>query len=188
MSLLVKRPKRRRVGQSQGIVNQACYPNPVWTYDFMSDQTEDRRTLKYLTVADEFTRAGRRVYCARSITSGSVIEQLELLTSVYGVPDYIRSDNGPEFIAHALKKWLAKRGIKTQYIDPGCPWQNAYGEGFNAIFRDGCLDRWLFDSPKEAQQIADQWLNEYNEERPHGGLEMLTPSEFEKRFHHQQAC
>ena len=188
LSLSVKRPRRRRVGESQGIVNQAMYPNHVWTYDFMSDQTEDGRTLKYLTIVDEFTRSGRRIYCARSITSGSVIEQLELLTNFYGVPDYIRSDNGPELIAHALKKWLANKGIKTQYIDPGCPWQNAYGEGFNAIFRDGCLDRWLFTSPKQAQQIADQWLDEYNDERPHGGLGMLTPNEFEKRFHHQQAC
>ena len=102
--------------------------------------------------------------------------------------NFFRGYYGPELIAHALKKWLSDKGIKTQYIDPGCPWQNAYGEGFNAIFRDGCLDRWLFDSPKQAQQIADQWLEEYNDERPHGGLGMLTPSEFEKRFHHQQAC
>ena len=94
LSLSVKRPKRRRVGISQGIVNQAMYPDHVWTYDFMSDQTEDGRTLKYLTIADEFTRAGRRIYCARSITSGTVIAQLELLTAMYGVPDYIRSDNG----------------------------------------------------------------------------------------------
>lgn len=105
LSLSVKRPKRRRVGQSQGIVNQACYPNHVWTYDFMLDQTEDGRTLKYLTIADEFTRAGRRIYCARSITSVSVIEQLRLLANFYGVPDYIRSDNEPENIRAKLIHW-----------------------------------------------------------------------------------
>ena len=160
----------------------------MWTYDFVSDQTEDGRALKFLTIADENTRAGRRIYCARSITSGSVIEQLMLLISIYGVPQYIRSNHGPGFVAQELRQWLNKKGIKTQFIDPGCPGQNAYGKGFSAIFRDGCLNRWLFASPKEAQHMADQWLDEHNGERPDGGVQMLTPSEFEQRFHHQQAC
>ena len=187
LSLTVKRPKRRRTGISHGLVRQALYPHHVWSYDFMSDQTDDSRSLKWLTLTDEYTRRGLRVYCARSITSLDVIEQLKVLIMLNGCPHYIRSDNGPEFIAHALQQWLKKKHIHTQYIDPGSPWQNAYGEGFNAVFRDGCLDRWLFASPHEAQHIADRWLHEYNEERPHGGLGMLTPAEFERRCRYQEA-
>lgn len=187
LRLAPKRRVRRRRGESSGVVNQAQYPNHVWTYDFMSDQTSDGRTLRWLTIVDEYTRGGRRVYCGRSITSKVVIHQLEALIALHGAPAYIRSDNGPEFVAQALQKWLEERNIATVYIEPGSPWQNPYGEGFNAIFRDGCLDRWLFTTPAEAQQIGDTWLDEYNNERPHGGLGQLTPAEFERQRHHQLA-
>lgn len=174
---------KRRVGISQGMVNKAIYPNHVWTYDFMNDQTEEGRTLKWLTVVDEFTRSSQATICARSITSGSVIEILETLIQIYGKPEFIRSDNGPEFVAKAVQKWLKQNNIKTHYIKPGSPWENAYGEGFNAIFRHGCLDRYIFTSPSEAQMIADIWRDEYNNERPHGGLNMLTPAEFTRQHH-----
>lgn len=150
-------------------------------YDFVSDQTMDGRTLKFLTIVDEFTRRGLRIHCGRSVTSGDVIRVLEDLVLLYGKPAYIRSDNGPEFIAKALKKWLTKRKTGTIYIDPGCPWQNPYNESFNSVLRDGCLNRWLFESVREAQQITDAWLFEYNHERPHGSLGGMTPAAFEQK-------
>ena len=174
---------KRRVGISQGMVNKALYPNHVWTYDFMTDQTEDGRTLRFLTVVDEFTRSSQAAICARSINSSGVIGILEMLIQLHGKPAYIRSDNGPEFVAKAVQKWLSENNIKTHYIKPGSPWENAYGEGFNAVFRYGCLDRFLFSTPTEAQMIADIWREEYNNERPHGGLNMLTPAEFAKQHH-----
>ncbi len=101
------------------------------------------------------------------MTSGDVIRVLKTLMSMYGRPFCIRSDNGPELVAKRLRKWSAEQDVKTRYIDPGSPWQNPFIESFNAVFRDDCLDRWLFASIQEAQAVADQWLNEYNEERPH---------------------
>lgn len=174
---------KRRVGISEGMVNKAMYPNHVWTYDFMSDQTDDGRTLRWLTVVDEYARSSQATICARSINSSGVIGILETLIQIHGKPEYIRSDNEPEFVAKAAQKWLKQNKIKTHYIKPGSPWENAYGEGFNAIFRHGCLDRYLFTSPTEAQMIADIWRDEYNNERPHGGLNMLTPAQFIKQHH-----
>jgi transposase InsO family protein len=185
LQLPMRKVVKRRVGVSQGMVDKALYPNHVWTYDFMHDQTEDGRTLKWLTVVDEFSRSNQSTTCDRSITSGSVINILEMLVQIHGKPDYMRSDNGPEFVAKAVQDWLKQKNIKTHYIKPGSPWENAYGEGFNAIFRNGCLDRFSFTSPKEAQMIADIWRDEYNNERPHGGLNMLTPAQFIKR--HQES-
>ena len=105
------------------------------------------------------------------------------MIEIHGRPEYIRSDNGPEFIAKSIQNYLKANNIKTHYIKPASPWENAYGEGFNAIFRTTCLNRHLFSSPKEAQMIADIWRDEYNNERPHGGLKMLTPNEFIKEQH-----
>jgi len=183
LQLAVKKPRKRRRGVSDGLPKQAEYPNHVWTYDFMFDQTEDARSLKWLTVVDEYTREAKALFCSRSFNSKQVIAALKTLIQIHGNPAYIRSDNGSEFIAERLKKWLAKNNIKTYYINPASPWENAYGEGFNAIFRTTCLDRHLFSSPKEAQLIADVWRDEYNNERPHGGLKMLTPNEFIKKHH-----
>ena len=176
-----KQRRRRALGKSTGVITKAEYPNHVWCYDFVSDQSTDGKTLKFLTITDEFTRRSLRICCGRSITSGDVIRILDELFALYGAPDSIRSDNGPEFIAVALQKWLSKQQINTIYIDPGCPWQNPYGESFNGVFRDGCLDRWLFTSVREAQELTDAWLYEYNHERPHGSLGGLTPAQFEQQ-------
>lgn len=179
---VVRKQRRRRVlGKSTGVITKAEYPNHVWCYDFVSDQSIDGKTLKFLTVTDEFTRRGQRIECGRSITSGDVIRILDDLFALHGAPDYIRSDNGPEFIARALQKWLADRKTGTIYIEPGCPWQNPYNESFNAVFRDGCLNRWLFENVREAQEIADAWLYEYNHERPQGSLDGITPAQFEQQ-------
>ena len=166
---------------------QAAYPNHVWTYDFVMDQSMDGRRLKFLTVADEFSREGMRISCARSLTAQDVQAILSELFARYGRPDYLRSDNGPEFIAKVLRQWLSKQHVKTHYIEPGSPWQNGYGESFNAILRDDCLNRWVFYSVKEAQVVADQWLEKYNDYRPHGSLKGLTPNLFLEKWRQEQA-
>ena len=183
LQLSKSKPKRRRRGVSQGMINKASHINQVWTYDFMFDQTEDTRSLKWLTVVDEYSRESIATFCARSFNSNKVISIMKTLIEIHGRPEYIRSDNGPEFIARAIQNYLKANKIKTHYINPASPWENAYGEGFNAIFRTTCLNRYLFSNPKEAQMIADIWRDEYNNERPHGGLKMLTPNEFIKKHH-----
>lgn len=183
LQLSPKKAKKRRLGLATGIVSKALYPNHVWTYDFIFDQTEDARSLKWLTVVDEYSRKSIANFCARSFNSKRVISSLKTLIQIHGNPKYIRSDNGSEFIAKGIQNYLKANQIKTHYIKPASPWENAYGEGFNAIFRTTCLNRHLFSSPSEAQMIADIWRDEYNNERPHGGLKMLSPNEFIRQHH-----
>jgi putative transposase len=154
------------------------HPNHVWSYDFVHDETTDGRRLKCLTVLDEYTREGLTIHCARSITAGDVVQVLQELFAQRGAPVYIKSDNGPEFIAQRVTTWLHVQHVDTHFIDPGSPWQNGHNESFNGIFRDGCLDRWLFTSVHEARRIITNWLKEYNDERPHGALNGLTPQAF----------
>ncbi len=181
-----KGPKRRRRGKSTAEATKALYPNHVWSYDFVSDQTTDGRTLRFLTVIDEFTREGLWIECARHLTSSDVVRILEHLVEVHGVPEIIKSDNGPEFVAKRVQEWVAERGIAARFIDPGSPWQNGHNESFNGVFRDGCLDRWLFESVREAREATEAWLQEYNEERPHGSLGGLTPVSFSERRKNQE--
>ena len=180
-----KQHKKRYPGPSPLL--QAAYPNHVWTYDFVMDQSMDGRRLKFLTVADEFSRQGLTISCARSLTARDVQAILCLLFSIYGRPDYLRSDNGPEFIAKALRQWLSEQRVTTHYIEPGSPWQNGYGESFNSIIRDDCLNRWAFYSAKEAQVVVDHWLEKYNHYRPHGSLKGLTPHLFLETWRQEQA-
>lgn len=172
-----KQSKKRHPGNT-GVLNQAMYPNHVWTYDFVMDQTDDSRRLKNLTVADEFSRTALTIECARSMTAESVKQVLSFLFAIYRRPDSLRSDNGPEFIANELRNWLEEQHVQTHYIDPGSPWQNGYGESCNSIFRDDCLNRWAFGSVREARVIIKQWLEKYNDYRPHGSLNGLTPNMF----------
>jgi putative transposase len=177
-------PYRRKRKKSQGSSENACYVkkaeyiNHVWTYDFIDDRTEDGRKLKFLTVLDEYTRESLAIEVGRSITSKDVISVLEYLFIVRGVPGYIRSDNGPEFIAEAVKEWLSNNHVKTLYIEPGCPWENGYIESFNGRVRDELLDRELFYSVAEAKVLAESWRLEYNDRRPHSGLGYMTPAAF----------
>ena len=177
-------PYRRKFKKAKGSSENSCavrkaeYPNHVWTYDFMSDQTEDGRSLKFLTVLDEFTRESLTIEVGRSIKSKDVIAVLEYLFMVRGIPEFIRSDNGPEFIADAIKRWLQDRGVETLYIEPGSPWENGYIESFNGRLRDEVLDREVFYSVKEAKVIAQSWRLEYNNHRPHSGLGYMTPAAF----------
>lgn len=173
-----KQHKKRLLGQSTTTLQQADYPNHVWSYDFVFDQTTDGRTLKHLTVVDEFTKEGLMIEVARSLTSGDVIRVLDFLFDLYGTPTCIKSDNGPEFVAKRVQQWLKEKHVDVHYIDPGSPWQNGTNESFNAVFRDGCLDRWAFYSLAEARRVVAQWLEEYNTIRPHGAIKMLTPRAF----------
>jgi len=177
-------PYRRKWKKSQGSSKNSCsvkkseFINHVWTYDFISDQTEDGRKLKFLTVLDEYTRESLAIEVDRSIRAKDVISVLEYLFMVRGVPQYIRSDNGPEFIADAIKNWLRASQVGTLYIEPGSPWENGYIESFNGRFRDEVLNREVFYSVKEAKVIAEDWRLEYNNDRPHSGLGYMTPAVF----------
>lgn len=172
--------KRRRVGGSEnGVMRQkAERKNHIWSYDFVMDQTEDGRRLKMLPVVDEYTRETHSIMVERSITALDLVELLEYLFSVHGEPEFIRSDNGPEFIANAVKEWLARSGVKTLYIEPGSPWQNAYSESFNSRFEDELLNREIFTSLEEAKVLVEQYRVSYNHERPHSSLDYMTPAEF----------
>ncbi len=176
-----KQHKGRRLlgGGENGVTKRrAEYPGHVWSYDFAMDSTEDGRRLKVMPVVEEYTRECLSLEGERSIKAEDVISTLHRLFIERGEPDYIRSDNGPEFIAEALKKWLAASGVKTLYIDPGAPWENAYSESFISRLRDELLERELFVNLKEAQVLLEDYREHYNRHRPHGALGYLTPMEF----------
>jgi putative transposase len=175
-----KRPKRRRRGSSTTNPQSAKHPNHVWSYDFVSDQTSDGRTIRFLTVIDEYTRRALWIECARHLTSYDVVRVLEQLVELHGHPTMVKSDNGPEFVARKVQLWMEERGIGARFIDPGSPWQNGHNESFNGVFRDGCLNRWLFESIREARETTESWLQEYNQVRPHGSLGGLAPFMFFK--------
>ena len=176
---VVKRARKRRPrGTSTTVPTRARYPNHVWSYDFVHDETTDGRRLKCLTVLDEYSREGLMIHGARSITAGDVVQVLQRLFAQRGAPAYVKSDNGPEFIAQRVTDWLRAQHVDTAFIAPGSPWQNGHNESFNGVFRDGCLNRWLFTSVQEARHIITNWLEEYNNERPHGALDGLTPKAF----------
>ncbi len=144
----------------------------------MMDQTEDGRRLKMLPVVDEFTRECLDIEVARHLTARDVITVLERLFTEHGAPNFIRSDNGPEFIANTIKDWLQKSGVATLYIEPGAPWQNAYSESFNSRFRDELLDREVFATLTEAKVLVADYRRYYNAERPHSSLGYQTPAAF----------
>lgn len=176
--LQVPRRKRRRRGNPGSVPLKAERPNHVWTYDFMQDATQDGRKLRFLNVEDEFTRQGLAIAVGRHMPAKEVISVLERLFLERGAPEYLRSDNGPEFIAKEVQQWLDKQGVKTHYIDPGSPWQNAFCESFNGKFRDECLNMEVFRTVIEARVIAEQWRCHYNSQRPHSSLGYLTPNEY----------
>jgi len=180
LQVVQKRRKKRVLGQTTQWVHRASHPHHVWSYDFVHDQTIDGRSVRCLTVVDEFTRESLAIVCGRSLTAPDVVRTLEHLVDRHGYPQCIRSDNGPEFISTSLKDWISKHRIGTHYIEPGSPWQNAYGESFNSIFRATCLDRWAFESVMEARAVIAEWRLEYNTIRPHGSLSGRSPAQFIK--------
>jgi transposase InsO family protein len=185
LQVIKKERKRRPLGVSTTTPTRATQPNHVWSYDFVHDETTDGRRLKCLTVLDEYTREGLTIHCARSITAEDVVQVLQRLCAQRGAPGYIKSDNGPEFIAQRVTTWLHTQHVETHFIDPGSPWQNGHNESFNGVFRDGCLNRWLFTSVHEARRIITHGLEEYNNARPHGALDGLTPRAFAEQCSNQ---
>ncbi len=176
-----ERKRRRLTGTSSenGCTRRrAEYPGHVWSYDFAMDATEDGRRLKMMPVVDEYSRECLALEAERSITAEGVVEILEGLFTERGEPAYIRSDNGPEFIAEAIKHWLAASGVRTLYIEPGAPWENAYSETFISRLRDELLDREVFANLEEAKVLTRDYRDHYNHRRPHGALGYLTPAEF----------
>jgi transposase InsO family protein len=152
------------------------YPNHVWSYDFVADRTSDSRALRFLNILDEFSRESLKIHVDRKITAYDVIEQLAELFVQRGAPDYIRSDNGPEFTAKVVREWLDRLGVKTLFIEPGSPWENGYIESFNGKFRDELLNGETFDTVLEARIITEKWRRHYNTERPHSALGYRPPA------------
>lgn len=173
--------KRRAIGIPANAVHvlRATAMNHVWTWDFVHDQTmNDGRTFKILTVVDEYTRVPMLVYVARRINARDVIRLVTGLFKEHGVPRHIRSDNGPEFIATALKKHLEASGVGPLYVEPGSPWQNGLIESFNGRLRDECLDREAFMDLREAIVVIGDYRRFYKDERPHSSLDYRTPGAF----------
>lgn len=180
--LQVKRVMRRRIRRGRLVLVVACSPNHVWAYDFLEDRLVDGTTLKVLTVMDEYTRKGLDLDVTTTTSAERVIERLARLVARYGAPGALRSDNGPEFIALAVQRWLADWGIQTLYIDPGCPWQNGKEERFNGTVRDECLNLHVFTTVREAVVRLEIFRTQYNEERPQSALRYQTPTEFYRNW------
>jgi Transposase and inactivated derivatives len=174
----VRQKKRSRIWLNDGscVRLRAEHVNHVWTYDFVHDRTRDGRGLKFLTVIDEYSRECLSILVRRNITSFEVLQVLADLFLVKGIPAYIRSDNGSEFIASQLRSWLLRLGASTVYIEPGSPWENGYIESFNGKFRDEFLAGELFDTLTEAKVLTDRWRRLYNQIRPHSSLGYLPPA------------
>lgn len=176
-----KQHKRRRLpGSSENscVRYKATHRNHVWSYDFLTERTEDGRQLRLLVVIDEFTRECLAIEVARSFTARDVILTLQYLFAARGAPEHVRSDNGPEFVAREVQQWLSRAAVRTLYIQKASPWENGYVESFNGKLRDELLDRELFLSMTEARYVVDEWRLEYNHHRPHGGLGWQTPASF----------
>jgi putative transposase len=176
-----RRRPRRRAAVSRPRPLPAAAANHVWAYDFVFDTCANGQTLKCLTIVDEWTRECLAIDVAGGIRSGRVIEVLTQLVSVHGTPRYLRSDNGPEFVAAAILRWLHDAAIDTALIDPGKPWQNATDESFNGKLRDECLSLQWFRNRMDARVSIEQWRRHYNLVRPHSSLEYLTPAEYKAK-------
>jgi transposase InsO family protein len=150
--------------------------NHVWSYDFIFERTEDGRPIKMLNVIDEYSRESLAIKVARRLNSFDVLETLGDLFLAKGSPKYIRSDNGPEFVAKRLRRWLKKLDVGTLFIEPGSPWENGYVESFNGKLRDELLNGEIFSTLKEAQVLIEMWRKEYNSIRPHSSLGYRPPN------------
>ena len=173
-----KQPKRGRLWLNDGscIRLRPTHKNHVWSYDFVMDRTHDGKAFRMLCVIDEFTRECLAIYIKRKLNSQDMLHVLGKLFLQFGPPEHIRSDNGPEFVAEAVREWLGRLQVKTLYIEPGSPWENGYCESFNGKLRDECLNREIFYTLKEAQILIEQWRLFYNTERPHSSLGYRPPA------------
>jgi transposase InsO family protein len=173
-----KQHKRGRLWLNEGscIRLRPEHKDHVWSYDFMIDRTADGRAFKILNIIDEYSRECLAMQIARKIKNQDVIDILFNLFIFRGIPEHIRSDNGPEFTAKAVRKWLNRLGVKTLFIERGSPWENGYIESFNGKLRDELLDREIFTTLEEAKVLIEQWRREYNQVRPHSALGYQPPA------------
>ena len=173
-----RQPKRGRLWLNDGscIRLRPEYPNHVWSYDFVEDRTHNGRKFRMLNVIDEFTRECIAIRIDRKLKSTDVIDVLSDLFILRGVPGHVRSDNGPEFVAKAVREWITAVGAKTAFIEPGSPWENGYCESFNSRLRDELLNGELFYSLAEARIIIEAWRQHYNTRRPHSSLGYRPPA------------
>ncbi len=173
-----KQPKRRRIWLNDGscIRLRPGWPKHVWSYDFVQARTHDGRIFRMLTVIDEYSRECLAILVARRLRSDDVLHLLVDLFAARGVPGHIRSDNGPEFTAMAVRSWLGRIGVKTLFIAPGSPWENGYNESFNGKLRDELLNGEIFYDLREAKVLIERWRRHYNTIRPHSALGYRAPA------------
>ena len=176
--LQVPRKKRRKISGSAVQIPRPIRANSVWSYDFVHDMCANGQKLKCLTVVDEYTRECLAIEVSSRIRSSEVIDTLSRLMSSHGMPRYLRSDNGPEFVSGALLSWAQQNGMNVSLIEPGKPWQNGLNESFNGKFRDECLSAEWFRNRMEAKVVIEDWRKDYNTIRPHSSLNYCTPIEF----------
>ena len=174
----MKRPKKGRLWLNDGscVRLRLEHCDHVWSYDFVHCRTDDGRAFRMLNILDEFTRECLAIRIRRKLNSIDVIDVLTDLFILRGIPAYIRSDNGPEFVAQAVRDWIAAVGAKTAFIEPGSPWENGYCESFNGRLRDELLNGEIFYSLREAQIIIEEWRRHYNTRRPHSALGYRPPA------------
>jgi putative transposase len=173
-----KQPKRGRLWLTDGscVRLRPCWPNHVWSYDFVMARTHDGKAFRLLTIIDEYTRECLAIEVSRRLDADAVLHRLTELFVLRRPPDHLRSDNGPEFTARAVREWLSRVGVKTLYIEPGSPWENGYNESFNGKLRDELLNREIFYTLQEAQILTERWRQEYNTVRPHSALGYRPPA------------
>ena len=183
----LKVPQKRRKKRHLGTSAQACHvqraesKDHVWCWDFVFDRTMAGSPLKWLSIVDEYTRECLALKVDRGITAEDVIDTLAELLAMRGVPRAIRSDNGPEFVALAIQRWLAQVDVQTLYVAPGSPWENGYAESFHSRLRDEFLAIEVFESLAAARRLTAAWRDDYNQLRPHSSLGYMTPAEFAAR-------
>jgi transposase InsO family protein len=173
-----KQPRRSRLWLNDGscIRLRPERPGHVWAYDFVQDRTQDGRSFRMLTVIDEFTRQCLAIVTARKLKSDDVLHCLTELFAIHGPPEHIRSDNGSEFTAKEVRRWLGRLGVQTLFIEPGSPWENGYNESFNSKLRDELLNAEIFTTLYEAQVLIERWRRHYNAVRPHSSLGYRPPA------------
>lgn len=185
-----KQKKRSRLWLNDGscVRLRPERPNHVWSYDFVQDRTHDGRAYRILNkepltaigprtmASDEFTKEALMIRVGRKLNSTDVVDVLTDLFILRGPPEFIRSDNGPEFVATKVRDWIEAVGAKTAFIEPGSPWENGYCESFNARFRNELLDGEIFHTLREAQILIERWRRHYNTVRPHSALGYRPPA------------
>jgi transposase InsO family protein len=173
-----RQPKRGRLWLDDGscIRLRPEHKDHVWSYDFMEERTTDGRKFRTLNIIDEFSRDCLKIKVEHRLNSQDVLDALFELFIFRGIPEHIRSDNGTEFAARAVRKWLASLGVRALFIEPGSPWENGYIESFNGKMRDELLDREIFSTLTEAKVLIEQWRRQYNQVRPHSSLGYRPPA------------